>query len=258
MLEELPWLRHTQQTQKPGDIERVGSKLWKVIMKHYIHLGLVASLTHYFYVHQDFVLDEEFDIRMIYDGTRCGMNAAVWAPSFWRPTASTALRRVLFYSHCVDADLGEMSLNFLMDPELRPYAGVNLRTVREVIEALNANKGGPDFLKNLERWEHLFMGFRPSPYLAIQYLYCFLEFAVGDQRSKMNPMRWDKIRLNLPGSPEYHPLLPTVMKWNELAKRIAGNIVAFVDDLRLTGFSIENAWAVAGHILSQLQCLGIA
>lgn len=93
--------------------------------------------------------------------------------------------------------------------------------------------------------------------MAIQYLYCALEFAVGDRRSKSNPMRWDKIRLNLPGSPEYDPSLPTVMKWNELAARIAGDIVAFVDDLRLTGFSIENAWTVARHILSRLQYLGI-
>ncbi len=34
-------------------------------------------------------------------------------------------------------------------------------------------------------------------------------------------------------------------------------MVAFVDDLRLTGFSIENAWAAARHILSRLQYLGI-
>jgi hypothetical protein len=128
-------------------------------MKHYIRSGLVASLTHYFYVCKDFVLDKEFNIRMIYDGKGCGLNAAVWAPSFWMPTASTALRRVSFYSHCVDDDLGEMFLNFPMDPELRPYAGVDLRTVREVLEALNATKGGLDFLRNWEQWECLFMGF---------------------------------------------------------------------------------------------------
>jgi hypothetical protein len=240
-------------------MERVRSKLWNVRMKFYIRSGLVvASLTHYFYVYKDFVSDKEFDIRMIYDPTGCGLNAAVLAPSFWMPTASTALRRVSFYSHCEDGDLGEIFLNFLMDPELRPYAGVDLRTVREVTEALNATKGGPEFLKNWGQWKRLFMGFRPSPYLEIQYLYCCaLQFAVGDRRSKTNPMRWDKIWLNLPGSPKYNPSLPMVMKWNQLAERIAGNIVTFVDDLRLTGYSIENAWAVARNILSQLQYLGI-
>jgi hypothetical protein len=89
---ELPRFRRTQQAPKLGDIERVGSKVWNVRMKHYIRSGLVASLTHYFYIYKDFVLDKEFDIRMIYDGTGCGLNAAVWAPSFWMPTASADLR----------------------------------------------------------------------------------------------------------------------------------------------------------------------
>jgi hypothetical protein len=108
-----------------------------------------------------------------------------------------------------------------------------------------------------KRWERLFMGFRPSPYLAIQYLYLALEFAVGNRKSKSDPLRWDLIRLNLPGDLMYDPSLPTVMKWNEDVNRIAGDMVAFVDDLRLSGFSIENAWAVARHILSRLQYLGI-
>jgi hypothetical protein len=101
------------------------------------------------------------------------------------------------------------------------------------------------------------MGFCPSPYLAVQYLYLALEFAVGNPRFNSNPLRWDKVRLNLPGDPVYNPSLPMVMKWNEIAGRIAGDIVGFVDDLRLTGFSIENAWAVARHILAQMQYLGI-
>jgi hypothetical protein len=41
--------------------------------------------------------------------------------------------------------------------------------------------------------------------------------------------------------PAYNPSLPTVMKWNEIAGRITGDIVGFVDDFRLTGSSIENA-----------------
>jgi hypothetical protein len=65
-------------------------------MKNYIRSGHAASLTHYLYVYEDFVSEQEFDICMIYDGTGCGLNAAVWAPLFWMPTASTALRRVSF------------------------------------------------------------------------------------------------------------------------------------------------------------------
>jgi hypothetical protein len=145
----------------------------------------------------------------------------------------------------VVGDLGEMFLNFPMDPDLRPYAGVDLQTVQEAIEAFNVVTGGALFRHNWERWERLFMGFCPSPYLAIQYLYLALEFAVGNRRCKSNLLRWDKVCLNLPGDLAYNPSLPTVMKWKTIAGRIAGDIVGFVDDLRLTGFSIENAWPVA-------------
>ena len=117
---ELPRFRHPQQAPKPGELSLVATKLWNVRMKNYIRSGQAISLTHYFYVYKDFVSEQEFDIHMIYDGTGCGLNAAVWAPSFWMPIASTALRRVSFYTHCVDGDLGEMFLNFPMDPELRP------------------------------------------------------------------------------------------------------------------------------------------
>jgi hypothetical protein len=91
---KLPRFRRAQQKPKSGDLALVAAKLWNVRMKHYIREGAAISLTHYFYVYKDFVSEQKFDIRMIYDGTGCGLNAAVWAPSFWMPTASTALRRM--------------------------------------------------------------------------------------------------------------------------------------------------------------------
>jgi hypothetical protein len=80
---------------------------------------------------------------------------------------------------------------------------------------------------------------------------------VGDRLCKDNPLRWDRIILNLPGDSIYDPSLPTVMKWNDSVGRIAGDIVSFVDDLRLTGYSLENSWAVSRYVLSRLQYLGI-
>jgi hypothetical protein len=68
------------------------------------------------------------------------------------------------------------------------------------------------------------MGFRPAPYLTIQYLYLALEFAVGNWRSVTNPLRWDKICPNLLASPAFNPSSPMVMKWNDL-------IIKCVDDI---------------------------
>ena len=47
------------------------------------------------------------------------------------------------------------------------------------------------------------------------------------------------------------------MKWDSLIANIAGDIVAFVDDLRASGHSIERTWAIARQIVSRLQYLGL-
>jgi hypothetical protein len=91
VLGDLPRFRRAQQAPKANDVEKVASKLWNVCMKHYIHPGHVTSLTQKFYVYKDWVSSEQFDIWMVYDGAGCGRNAALWAPSFWMPTASKAL-----------------------------------------------------------------------------------------------------------------------------------------------------------------------
>ena len=148
--------------------------------------------------------------------------------------------------------------NFPMDPKIRPYAGVDFKPTRQAIEALNESRNeGPEFENDHERWERLFMGVRPSPFVAIQYLYLALEFAVGNRRTKGNHMRWDRLRLNLPGDRHFDPSLPLVMKWNASVERIAGDVEGFVDDLRSSGHSIENVWQVSRQLASRVQYQGI-
>jgi len=57
-----------------------------------------------------------------------------------------------------------------------------------------------------------------------------------------NPLRWDKVVLNLIGSKTFNPALPQVFKWNEVVGRIAGDLKAYADDLRAIGWSYEHAW----------------
>ena len=65
------------------------------------------------------------DIRMVYDVTSSGLNDAVWFPWFPRPTVETILRVVEGGTYMADCDIGEMFLNFMLEPRLRPYAGVD-------------------------------------------------------------------------------------------------------------------------------------
>jgi len=59
------------------------------------------------------------------------------------------------------------------------------------------------------------------------------------------------------GNEDFNPALPNVFKWNEAAQRLAGEIKAYVDDLRALGWSLEHAWQIAHLIASRLQFLGI-
>jgi hypothetical protein len=51
--------------------------------------------------------------------------------------------------------------------------------------------------------------------------------------------------------------MPRVYKWDVNAKRIAGDSVAFVDNLRASGYSREHSWAITRQVSSRMQYLGI-
>jgi hypothetical protein len=169
------------------------------------------------------------------------------------PNGSAAKNGMSFETYLTDSDVGEMFPNFPMDPKLRPHSGVDLRSLSNCLN----NYKTPISDEESERWEQLFMGMDPSPYIAIRMYYVAEEFCRGPASSKDNPMGYDEVRLNLPESSDYNPSLPRVMKWNQAAKAIAGDVVTFVDDLRASGHSVDNSWQVSCQLGSWLQYLGI-
>jgi hypothetical protein len=187
---------------------------------------------------------------LVYNGTSCGLNDALWAPNFWLPTPTTAARCLGFGYFMVDIDLGEMFLNFPLPSLLRRFSGVDLSHFSGDFE-------WDPKLMGWVHWTRCWMGLKPSPFMAVRFYYLAAEFGRGNRQEKKNPLRWDFIRLNLPGNPAYDPALPRVMKQDAVTRKIAGDIVAFVDDLRTPGCSIEQAWAIAHQMVSRLQYLGL-
>ena len=94
----------------------MAAKVSKVQQGKYVRRGVVKSLTDYFDVPKG-----KLDIPMV-----SGLNGALWAPSFYMPTAMAAARLMSFYTWCVDLDLGEMFVNVPMDTKIRSFAGVDL------------------------------------------------------------------------------------------------------------------------------------
>ena len=243
----LPTQMRRPRLPTPEKAKLIGPKVDKVRVRTYILPGDVENLTDYFDVPKG-----DHDIRVVYNGTESGLNEALWAPGFYLPNSDAAARLLMFYSFSMDADLGEMFLNFPMDPAIRPFAGVDLTGIRHHLT-------DPDLKgkRVLERWERLFMGMKSSPYNAVRYFYWAEEFSRGNPLDAGNALRYDRVILNLPGMPDFDPSKPNVMKWNDTVDRLAGDIITFVDDLRASGYDRENAWQVARQITSRLQYLGI-
>lgn len=238
----------------------VASKLDTMVKRDYLEPGHVTNTVHYFAVPKG-----DSDVRVVFDGTSSGLNATLWAPNFFLPSARSAAMSMGFGTWMADMDFGEMFHNFHMDPRIRPFSGVELGSLAPLLPNLSPKEnketkaGHPSKL----RWTRLFMGMRPSPYLAIRHYYWGEEFARGNPSRLDNPMGYDKVILNLPGMANYDPSNPKVIKWRNdpdagtCGGHVAGDVVTFVDDVRITGYSKSNCWKVYHQFASRMQYLGM-
>jgi hypothetical protein len=199
---------------------------------------------------QFFDVPKADDIRLVYNGRSCGLNRSTWAPNFWLPSTRTALRSLDYNYYSVDIDLGELFLNFSLHSPLQSYSGVDVTPYKD---DLNISTNGVCWLRWLRTW----MGSRPSPYNAILFYYLAEEFIRGNPSDRSNPFMWDKVILNLPGSPNFDPTCPKVIKWDSKNNWIACDLVVFVDDLRGSGPTVDLTLALSRTVASRIQYLGI-
>jgi hypothetical protein len=245
----LPQGRSNCPKFKEADIPLVATKIDGMLRKGYLSSGFVVNLLHYFAVPKG-----EADIRVVFNGTSCGLNDALWSPNFYLPTARTVGNLLTLSTWMADVDFGDMFHNFPMDERLLKYSGVD---VAPLVSFLQEGNYSPSQTSAFwVRWNRLFMGMKPSPYNSVRYYYWGEEFVRGDPSAVDNPMRYDRVILNLPCTETYDPCLPKVMKWNDNAQAVAGDVGTFIDDGRLCGHSKENCHAVHRRFASRFQYLG--
>jgi hypothetical protein len=220
-------------------------KLGKVRRMGYLAQGEVKSLTSFFAVPKG-----DSDIRMVYDGTKSGLNDAMWAPWFWMPTVESHLRFVSTESFLGDIDVGDMFLNFVLHEDVRKVAGVDLSLYfpDELIEGRRVL---------WERWTRCGMGFRSSPYNTIQAFLFAEEQIRGNPWDLGNVLHCDAIRLNLPGSLRYEPSQPWVSKVRSQDGLIACDFIIYVNVIRSSGNSWEESRGCARKVASTLNWLGL-
>ena len=235
---KLPRWKHKQRLPTvKAKAEQMKKKLMKSVNRRYICDGSVSSLINCFAVDKGPV-----DIRLVYDGTKSLLNLATWAPNFFLPSIDSMLMSVTTKSWFADLDLGEMFLNYFMCKEIRQYSGVDLT------EVLKTGK------TEWKRWNRIFMGFRPSPYIACKLFGWSTDVILGDRWNRKNPFRWNKIAQNFPGSQNYKPFQPRLCKmWDN---NIAATIEVYVDDIRSVGYSEVNCRNATRRASQLLQYLG--
>eukprot|EP00980_Cylindrotheca_fusiformis_P021935 scaffold8770_cov167-Cylindrotheca_fusiformis.AAC.2 len=251
--DRLPRYRSRSKRLKPDTSRCLAEKVGDLLDKHYIDpTPSTISQIDFFAVPKVVGPDGEvLDVRLVFNGTSCGLNNALWAPGFWLPTPDTALRKLDFTSLMVDFDMGEFFLNFFLPYEVRNYAGVLLAPIGHDLS--NWTK-----ISHQEHtWQRLLFGLGPSPYNSIRFYYHAEEFVVGNPRERDNPLRWDSAVLNLPGNADFDPRKPWVYLWDAQRECIAGSIVTFVDDGRGSGSSVEHAWQLLHRAATRFQYLGL-
>ena len=119
--------KHTIPQQEPSNLvqkPRILEKLQKFLDRRYLEDNknkFVTLLISFFDI-----LKGDDDIRVVFNGTPCGLNEATWAPWFPLPTARTHLRGVKMGTWTADLDLGEMFYSFCLVRVLQAYTGMDL------------------------------------------------------------------------------------------------------------------------------------
>ena len=222
-------------------------KLTKVRHRGYIvKTADIKSLTSFFSVPKG-----DSDIRMVYDGTKSGLNDALFAPWFGLGNVTSMLRTVEPKTWSADNDFGEMFLNFWIHPDLRQYTGIDITELFP--EELQEKFGST---RIWEAWCRCAMGLTTSPYQTTQCAQRVKRIIFGDKSDPDNIFGWTDVRINLPGDEHYDPSLPWISKVRANGD-IAADVHPYVDDLRETAPSEEEAWLAASRMAKGASYFGL-
>ena len=105
------WTKAQEGQDDPRSSRTVAGKLEGMANRRYLEVGHVSSSLDFFAVPKG-----DSDIRVVFDGSSCGLNLALWASNFFLPPlASSAVMLLSFNTWMADMDFGEMFHNFPME-----------------------------------------------------------------------------------------------------------------------------------------------
>ena len=231
--------------------DQVKAKLQRVLDRGYIKIVDIEEIESLMYMFH--VPKGETDIRMVYDGTKSGLNEALFAPWFALPKVDTMARWVIAGSWLADNDYGDMFLNFPLHPNLQKFCGVDLSQLFPEMTRDQTQQYVGVWLRNA-------MGLSPSPYASVQGALRakghITGRLMGDRHASSNAYQWDHVLENLPFTSAYKASLPQIRKVRRDGG-LASEVVQYVDDLRIVAHSEEQAWLASSQIAKGLSWLGL-
>ena len=142
---------------------------------------------------------------MVYDGTKSGLNAVLYAPWFALPTADAMNRWVAAGSWLVDNDFEDMFLNFPLHPNLQKLCGIDLS---QFFLELSKNKVQTVYWV----WLRNTMGLTSLPYCSCQTALLAKQMIMGDWKEEDNVYHLDHVQENLPFSEDYNVTVALLRK----------------------------------------------
>ena len=116
--------------------QSVSLKVEGMVSKSYLEVGFVRTTLHYFSVPKG-----DSNIRVVFDGTLCGLNDSLWSPNFYLPTSRNAAELLSFDSWMADADFGEFFHNFFAEDKIRKHSGVDVKPLAPYFPTLDSSEG---------------------------------------------------------------------------------------------------------------------
>ncbi len=244
-----PFLQPQSKHKDPAKQELMRAKVVKVHRLDYIKAGKIVSGTSFFSVDKG-----EIDIRMVYNGTSCGLNDVLYALHFGLPTVQETLRDIIPGFYQCDLDMQDQFLNFKLHKSLHEYSGVD---VHEVC-SLACEDASWEVLRpaRWEQWERNWMGLRDLPYRSLQWQVRLKLQVYGNRQVLSNPFHWDHVKFNLPGARGYRSDLPWVMKIRTNGI-LAAEIFVYVDNGRAIRATADLAWQAARAYADGCARLGV-
>jgi hypothetical protein len=227
--------------------QKVKEKVEAVIKKGYIVWSSPTAIRSLMYMFN--VPKGTTDVRMMYGGSKSGLNDASWAPWFCLPMVESMTRGLLPGYWCVNNDYGEQFLNFNLHKDLQPYCGVDLSQL--LLEEVRDVMG-----QILGVWSRNAMGLKPSPYGSVKGVLRAKPVITGDWKIKSNPFHWEKVAMNMPGDESYNARMPWIQKLRSDGA-LATELRQYIDDLRTMAKNKALAWVASSRIAKTCCWLGL-